>query len=241
MVTQKPLYKLEVFEGPLDLLLGLISKHKLNIYDIEISVLLEQYMNQIDFMQRENIEVASEFLEMAARLVHIKSVSLLPKHEEAEELTLELTGQLIEYQQCKDAAAKIGDMIGFDRIVREPLDIPIDTTYSGSHTVKELLSALTMAIGKGKSLLPPKPESFSGIVAKKIVSVSSQVVSVLRKLWKKKKISFRDFFAEKQDKSERVAAFLAILELTKSHRIRVEGEGENSKIKLLNGGEKHGK
>ena len=73
-------YKLEVFEGPLDLLLTLISKNKLNIYDIPIAELLEQYMAQIEAMQAADLDVASEFLEMAARLVHIKSVSLLPKY-----------------------------------------------------------------------------------------------------------------------------------------------------------------
>ena len=91
-------YKLEVFEGPLDLLLTLIAKNKLNIYDIPIALLLEQYMEQIERMQAENLDVASEFLEMAARLVHIKSVSLLPKREEEEVLRRELTGQLLEYK-----------------------------------------------------------------------------------------------------------------------------------------------
>ena len=75
-------YKIEVFEGPLDILLALIAKNKLNIYDIPISQLLEQYMEQIRLMQESDMDVASEFLEMAARLVHIKSVSLLPKMEE---------------------------------------------------------------------------------------------------------------------------------------------------------------
>ena len=92
-------YKLEVFEGPLDLLLTLIAKNKLNIYDIPIALLLEQYMEQIERMQAENLDVASEFLEMAARLVHIKSVSLLPKREEEEVLRRELTGQLLEYKE----------------------------------------------------------------------------------------------------------------------------------------------
>ena len=89
-------YKLSEFEGPLDLLLHLISKNKLNIYDIEISVLLAQYMEHIDKMKEKNMDVASEFLEMAARLVYIKTVSLLPKHEESEELKKELSGELIE-------------------------------------------------------------------------------------------------------------------------------------------------
>ena len=97
-------YKLEVFEGPLDLLLTLIAKNKLNIYDIPIALLLEQYMEQIERMQAENLDVASEFLEMAARLVHIKSVSLLPKREEEEVLRRELTGQLLKYKQCRETA-----------------------------------------------------------------------------------------------------------------------------------------
>ena len=97
-------FKLEVFEGPLDLLLHLISKHKLNINDIPIVVLLEQYMEYIDRMSEQNMEIAGEFLEMAARLVYIKTLSLLPRHEEAEELKKELQGRLIEYSLCKKAA-----------------------------------------------------------------------------------------------------------------------------------------
>ena len=79
-------YKLEVFEGPLDLLLSLLSKNKLNIYDIPLAELLEQYMAHIDAMRENNMDVASEFLEMAARLVYMKTVSLLPKHDEVEKL-----------------------------------------------------------------------------------------------------------------------------------------------------------
>lgn len=78
-------FKLEVYEGPLDLMLSLIAKHKLNIYDIEISLLLEQFMLYLDRMKQADIEIAGEFLEMAARLIYIKSAALLPKHE-AEEM-----------------------------------------------------------------------------------------------------------------------------------------------------------
>ena len=80
-------FKLEVYEGPLDLMLSLIAKHKLNIYDIEISLLLEQFLLYLDRMKQADIEIAGEFLEMAARLIYIKSAALLPKHE-AEELSL---------------------------------------------------------------------------------------------------------------------------------------------------------
>ncbi|MBQ1663537.1 MAG: segregation/condensation protein A, partial [Clostridia bacterium] len=99
-------YKLEVFEGPMDLLLSLISKHKLDIYDIPIMELVEQYTDYVRKMQEADMEVASEFLEMAARLVYIKTVSLLPKSEEAEELKRELTGELLEYRDCQIMAGK---------------------------------------------------------------------------------------------------------------------------------------
>ena len=101
-------FKLEKFEGPLDLLLSLIAKHKLDIYDIPISQLLEQYLEYISQMQSHDMDVASEFLEMASRLVYIKTMMLLPKHEEeAEMLKIELEGQLLEYSVCKQVAEEL--------------------------------------------------------------------------------------------------------------------------------------
>lgn len=96
---EKISYKVEAFEGPLDLLLYLISKHKLDIYDIPIVELVDQYIAYVRSMENDDLYVASEFIEMAARLVYIKSVSLLPVYEEAEELKRELTGELIEYRE----------------------------------------------------------------------------------------------------------------------------------------------
>lgn len=236
---EKLQYKLEVFEGPLDLLLILISKNKLNIYDIPIAELLDQYMEQIDLMREENLDIASEFLEMAARLVQIKTASLLPRQEEEEDPRMELTGQLLEYQQCKEAAQALAELASFDTVVRAPQEVPADLIYKRIHEPVEIAQALVSAWGRGKSLLPPKPESFSALVTRKIVSVASQAVFVLRKLWKKKRISFRALFSEKRDRSERVAAFLAVLELVKSRRVRVEGEGESSELRLLERGERH--
>ena len=113
-------YKLEVFEGPMDLLLHLITKHKLDIYDIPIVELVEQYTSYVREMQEENMEVASEFLEMAARLVYIKTVSLLPVYEEAEELKNELRDELLEYRDCKILAGKLSRMTdGFNYTTRE--------------------------------------------------------------------------------------------------------------------------
>ena len=236
--TETLSYKLDVFEGPLDLLLNLIAKNKLNIYDIPIAELLEQYMAQIHEMQAADMDVASEFLEMAARLVHIKSVSLLPKKEEEAALKQELTGQLLEYQQCKEAAVRLRERFSLDGIVRAQADIPADLTYKRHHKPQELLSAYLSMLGKKKPPEPQKPEdTISKLITRRVVSVASQIVFVLRSLWKKRHVSLKELFRGKNDPSERVAAFLAVLELVKDKRLRVDGDGEDCEIKLTNGGE----
>lgn len=236
--TETLSYKLDVFEGPLDLLLNLIAKNKLNIYDIPIAELLEQYMVQIHEMQAADMDVASEFLEMAARLVHIKSVSLLPKKEEEAALKQELTGQLLEYQQCKETAMRLRERFSLDGIVRAQADIPADLTYKRHHKPQELLSAYLSMLGKKKPPDPQKPEdTISKLITRRVVSVASQIVFVLRSLWKKRHVSLKELFRGKNDPSERVAAFLAVLELVKDKRLRVDGDGEDCEIKLTNGGE----
>lgn len=236
--TETLSYKLDVFEGPLDLLLNLIAKNKLNIYDIPIAELLEQYMAQIHEMQAADMDVASEFLEMAARLVHIKSVSLLPKKEEEAALKQELTGQLLEYQQCKEAATRLRERFSLDGIVRAQADIPADLTYKRHHKPQELLSTYLSMLGKKKPPEPQKPEdTISKLITRRVVSVASQIVFVLRSLWKKRHVSLKELFRGKNDPSERVAAFLAVLELVKDKRLRVDGDGEDCEIKLTNGGE----
>ncbi len=217
-------FKLDVFEGPLDLLLHLISKHKLNINDIEISKLLEQYLDAIAEMKMADLEVTSEFLEMAARLVYIKTVSLLPRHEEAEELKKELTGQLLEYQACKAAAARLAlQNNGYNIFVRQPEKFPIDKTYTREHTADELMLAYLDVIGKAKRKLPPPASAFSGIVTKRMVSVTSRIIFILRKLYNSGKVEYDQFFTT-GDRSELVATFLAMLELIKSKRITVSDD-----------------
>ena len=128
-------FKLEIFEGPLDLMLSLIAKHKLNIRDIEISILLEQFLLYLDKMQEADIEVAGEFVEMAARLIYIKTAELLPKHE-VEELKKELTGRLIEYAVCKAAAERLRrHYVGDSVFVREPLELPVEDGCNDDKTV----------------------------------------------------------------------------------------------------------
>lgn len=224
-------YKLPEFEGPLDLLLTLISKNKINICDIQISELLEQYMEQISKMQEQDMDIASEFLEMASRLVYIKSVFLLPKHEEeAQELKKELEGQLIEYQLCRKTAAMLGTMANFDTFYRGASPVEYDLTYKRKHPPEDIARGYESACGRGKRRLPPPAEAFSGIVAKRIVSVGSRIVHVLRRLKNEHNLTYGNLFETSTERGELVATFLAVLELVKGKRIRIEGDGENAQV-----------
>ncbi len=227
-------YKLPVFEGPLDLLLTLISKNKIDIYDIQISDLLDQYMEQINKMQENQMDIESEFLTMASRLVYIKSVMLLPKYEEeAEELKKELTGQLLEYAVCREIAAKLGKIYDFDFFYREASPIEFDLTYNRIHPSSDIAKAYVSAAGRGKSKLPPPQSAFSGIVSKKIVSVNSKIIHLMRRLWHRKRLAYHEIFEVCEGKSDLVATFLATLELIKGKRIVIEGNGENAVVRML--------
>lgn len=228
------LYKTEQFEGPLDLLLQLISRNKLNIYDIKLSVLIEQYLEQIKHMQDNEMDIASEFLEMASRLIYMKTVSLLPKHDEIEELKRELTGELLEYQVCKQMASKFSTMtLGFDHFVRLPEPIEVDKTYDIVHDKADIFNAYINALGKIDRRMPPSPKAFTKIVAKKIYSVSSKIIFIMRKLWSGKNKNINSLYSSAKNRSELVATFLAVLELVKANRLHISGDAENTEVVLV--------
>ncbi len=232
-------YKLESFEGPLDLLLQLIARNKLNIYDIKLSVLIDQYLEQMELFKAQEMEIASEFLEMAARLIYMKSVSLLPRHDEIVKLKEELTGELLEYQVCREMAAKLSLMTdGFNLFVKNPDDVEVDKTYVLIHPPQTMYEAYLAAVGRGQRKLPPPVTPFTKIVAKKIVAVSSKIVFVLRKLVRGGKSSLSNLYKTARSRSELVATFLAVLELCKANRIEVEGESDEAEIKLIKGRKK---
>ena len=218
-------FKLEVCEGPLDVLLNLISKHKLNICDIEISKLLEQYLLYIDQCKEQDLELAGEFLEMAARLIYIKTASLLPRPEEAEQLKKELEGALIEYSICKQAAqVLLNQYIGGDVFVRQPMKIKVDSTYCQVHGPEKLIFSYS-----GLSNKKIKPESqklriesqINSVVKRRIVSVLSKVVHILRELYSTGEVYMDKLYDGITERSARVATFLAVLELTRNGRIGI--------------------
>lgn len=245
-MTEKLQYKLESFEGPLDLLLFLIQKHKLNIYDINISELLEQYTNAIRRTENlDDLEGASEFLEMAARLVYIKTAMLLPRDEDDEDkdkLRRELQGELIEYRACKEAAEYLRcRFCGNSVFSRIPMKIEADSTYSRIHPSEDIIRAYLSALGRKQRKLPPPVEAFSGVVHTKLISVPSRAVILLRRLYKKTKIKWNELF-KNSGRSESVAMFLAVLDLVKNGRVRISDDNQTlalgSKQKHRNAKEK---
>lgn len=226
-------YKLECFEGPLDLLLQLISRNKLNIYDIPVAELLEQYMAQIDAMRDADMDIQSEFLEMAARLIYMKTVSLLPRHEEIETLKQELTGELIEYKLCREMVEKLSAMTGgFSTFVRKSEKLEFDSTYELVHDAETLYTAYMSAAGRGMRKLPPPTAPFTKIVAKKIFAVSTKIVYVMRRLVGNGRQKMSALFSSCESRSELVATFLAVLELCKSNRVELNTDKPDAEIVL---------
>lgn len=233
-------YKLENFEGPLDLLLQLIAKNKLNIYDIKLSVLIEQYLEQIAQMQKDNPDIKSEFLEMASRLIYIKTVKLLPKHDEYEMLKDEICGELIEYQTCREIAAMLANKTdGFDLFIKGPSDVELPKTYILKHEKDVLFTAYMSAVGRGERKLPPPATAFAKIVAKKIVAVSTKIVFVMRNLLSKGPQRLNNLYVSAKSRSELVATFLAVLELCKADRVKISGDGDTTEIRLKKGVNKY--
>lgn len=221
----------------MDLLLSLIRKHKLNIYDIPISELVDQYLDYVRKMQDADMDVASEFLEMAARLVYMKTVSLLPQQEEAEELKRELTGELLEYRDCQIMAGKLAESAnGFDLFAKSPEEIEVDHTYQNLHEPEELLRSYQNVLGKGRRKLPPPVELFTELVKRPIVSVSSKIGYILNCMAEGGRWSLRRFFAQSESRSDLVATFLAVLELIKDKQIvTCDTDGEPG-LELKTGG-----
>ena len=209
-------FKLEDFEGPLDLLLYLVSKNKMNIYDIEIVALIDQYVSMVNGLPVYQMESASEFIEMAARLVQMKSYFLLPKSEEAERMKEELTGMLVEYSACKEVAAQLRSMAeGVYTVVREPAEVELDTEYRLRHDVYLLEEAYNALQGRSRQ------EQFEPLTTAPFVSVTSRIIHVLRGLMTGRVRRLRQLFVKEGGRSQTVATFLAVLELVRAGRIAI--------------------
>ncbi len=229
-------FHLDAFEGPLDLLLHLISKNKVSIYDIPIAQICEQYMEVLDEARRMDMDVAGDFIAMAAQLVYIKSKMLLPVYDEEDEddPRLQLVEMLLEYQRIKEMAPYFRQQteLGRDIYVKPPEPRDRNAPIEYRHTVDDLIRAARTLLEKAQQRIPPSASAFKGIVGREPVPVGEKITLILRRFLKQTKLRFLQLFEGAQSRSEIVATFLAVLELSKTRRLMIEGDGEDVELYL---------
>lgn len=253
-------YKLEKFEGPLDLLLHLIEKNKVDIYDIPIVEITQQYLDYMNQMDREDLNIVSDFLVMAATLLDIKSRMLLPvemdEEGEEEDPRAELVKRLLEYKKYKMMAQELADMEeNAQGLLFKAPTVPREVAkYEPPVDLDKLLDGLTLArlqrifesvMKRQQDKVDPIRSSF-GTIKKEPVSLEHKILNVLGYARKHRNFSFRQMLERQSDKLEVVVTFLAILELMKMGKIRLtqehtfddmyietlEAEGEESELDL---------
>lgn len=216
--------QLPVFEGPLDLLLHLIAKNKVEITDIPVALILEQYMDYLGQMHELDMEITSSFIVMAAQLIYIKTQLLLPKpaEEEAEDPRAELAEALLLYRRIKRQAELLRPLteIGVDRIPKPPSPLS-DIPAEYHHTPQDLLRALRLMGERARRVAVPKAESFAGVVGREPVPVEEKIAQVLTLLLQKKSVELTEIFRGARSRSELVALFLAVLELMNDRRVHL--------------------
>jgi segregation and condensation protein A len=219
--------KIDEFEGPLDLLLHLIKESNIDIYDIQISEITEQYLDYIKAMENLNLEVASEYLVMAAELLEIKSKSLLPSKEENSEDQFEedpketLIKRLIDYKNYKEITSTFKDLEAERSKVFTKLPANIDeykseTTQVESHSISILLDAFAKFIERSEYQKPLHTK-----VASKEFSVGERITRIRDILNAKKEVTFETLF-EEWSKGYVVVTFLAILQMAKEQEVIIE-------------------
>ncbi len=231
-------YRLDAFEGPLDLLLTLIQKNKLNIYDIPVVEITDQYIQIIESDENADLDATGEFLVMASQLLYIKSKMLLPKPEieEEEDPRADLAQRLLEYKRYKEASAKLreNEFSTWHMIFRESekINFPLPE-YNRHHETDELLTAFENIMARKIRVAKPEKKAFYGIVGREKVSIDDMVEKICKRLRLKKKITFSSLFDGDISKPEMIATFLAVLEMIKLSKLRAEFKSDSEEIVLL--------
>ena len=237
--------EMEDFQGPLDVIFLLLSKNKIEIQDVSITAILEQYLSYLEEMKRLDMEIASEFITMASHLMLIKTKMLLSAAEQAEaETELDLLRQSLVERQRKEAMEQIRtaiaeleprNEIGRNIFTKDPEPLRKEQSYRYQHDVIDLLRALDMISERSQRQLPPPTTNFMGIVGKEPYPVTKKAGEVLRQLILRGTERLKNLFKGNKSRSEVVATFLAILELCKNSTVTLEDDvnGDNPNVRLL--------
>ncbi|MBE6685211.1 MAG: hypothetical protein E7592_06130 [Ruminococcaceae bacterium] len=217
-------YRLETFEGPLDLLLSLIQKNKMSIEDIQINVICEQYIGYIEEAQSLDMELASEFIVMASELMLIKSKLLLPKPEaEEEDPRAALADALLKYQQAKEAAKKMALLYPrfSGRLEKDTDEISIDRSFVLDQEVESLCAAVRRIITYNENRPKLERSVFTPMISSPIVPVEVKITGILNRMAKKERTTLRELLDDSVSLPDMIAIFLGVLELIKIRKILI--------------------
>lgn len=217
--------KMENFEGPLDLLCHLVEKNKMNICDIKINDITNQYLEYLELMQEMNLEITSEFIIMASRLIYLKSKSLLPLLEDDEEEEIDLVQMLLEYKKYKEATMQMKERFEqyAKKFYRQPEKVVLpkekpQKTYEPNFIPDIYSEFLTREIEKKNR----NADNVNRLAVSEKVTIRSKIREILKELWKKPSFIFNKLFnVTKRPRVEVVTAFLSLLELSKMSRVKI--------------------
>lgn len=234
--------KAEDFTGPLDLILYLLSKNKMEIKDIQISLILEQYLKWLERYRELNLEVASEFVHMASHLIYIKTRMLLSIQDEEAQSELDQLIAALEEHQRSDQYEKIKKVIpqmegrycyGQNFLTRAPELICADKNYHYTHDREELRTVMLAVLIRSEGKLPPPVSVFEGIVGREPYPIAEKADEILNGVLSGAFIRLHDVFSVSQSRTELVAAFIAVLELCKARQICLTQENGEDMIAVF--------
>ena len=237
--------EMEDFEGPLDVIFLLLSKNRIEIQNVSITAILEQYLAYLDERKELDMEIASEFITMASHLMLIKTKMLLSAAEQAEaETELDQLRKSLEDRRRKEALEEIrrgaavleqGYEIGCCHFPKEPEPLRRELRYRYRHSPEDLLRALEQMAQRNEKALPPPKTPFQGIVGREPYPVGRKAAQLLRRLVERGVMRMKALFQGNRSRSEVVATFLAVLELCKHNRVRLDPEDglEDPRVELI--------
>lgn len=237
--------KLDIFEGPLDLLLFLIKKNEIDIYDIPIALITEQYLNHIEMMRTLNLDVAGDYLLLASTLIHIKSKMLLPAQDNGEENSeeeadprAELVKQLLDYQVFKEAAAQLGQRPLLERdIFKRGYALESRDGEEAEYEAEEEMSVFELVEAFHRIISAIGKTEFMEIDVEKM-SLNDRINEIMGRLNERKKLTFAELLGDYSNKRMILYTFLAILELIRLRMIRVYQASPFGVIRVVLAGEK---
>ena len=222
-------YRIDQFEGPLDLLLTLIQKNKFDIADIPIAIICDQYMEYINDAAAHDLDVSADFIVMASRLMLIKSRTLLPRDEEKEEDPREeLARAVLEYARAKEASQLFSGMYSLHsgRMVKDTDEIKPDNTLR-DHDVALLSKALSHVLAEVR-VTEASTARFTPLIRKRTASATEKAYSVMRYMYGRGVVSAETLFRRESTRSDMIAVFLAILELLRNQRVYIVSDTDDA-------------